>query len=159
MVFRCCYAVSSCDTRKATSRPLRNPPESSHWCKPSIHKSPITRAVLKLTMLPGLRPGAIAAASWDGIDLKASEWHAQAERMKMRHDHIVPLPKQAVALLSELQSLTGRGHYVFPSPPRIYTKTRKQGPTRDGMQGKAHCARIPQHAADRRPRESRHART
>lgn len=39
----------------------------------------------------------------------------------MRHDHIVPLPRQAAALLGELQSLTGRGHYVFPSPARQKT--------------------------------------
>jgi integrase len=87
----------------------------------NTYKSPITRAALKLTMLTGLRPGVIAAAPWDEIDLNAGEWHVPADRMKMRHDHIVPLPKQAVALLTELQSLTGRGHYVFPSPARQKT--------------------------------------
>lgn len=39
----------------------------------------------------------------------------------MRHDPVVPLPKQAVALLGDLQSLTGDGHYVFPSPARQKT--------------------------------------
>lgn len=87
----------------------------------NTYKSPITRAALELTMLTGLRPGVVAAAPWDEIDLKAGEWHVAAVRMKMRHDHIVPLPKQAVALLGELQSLTGRGHYVFPSPARQKT--------------------------------------
>jgi len=33
----------------------------------------------------------------------------------------VPLPRQAVGLLRELQSLTGRGDYVFPSPARQKT--------------------------------------
>ncbi|WP_240162891.1 site-specific integrase [Paraburkholderia sp. Cy-641] len=88
----------------------------------NTYKSPITRAALKLTMLTSLRPGVVASAPWDEIDLKAGEWHVLAVRMKMRHDHIiVPLPKQAVALLGELQSLTGRGHYVFPSPARQKT--------------------------------------
>ena len=36
-------------------------------------------------------------------------------------DHIVPLPKQAITVLNELQSLTGKGHYVFPSPARQKT--------------------------------------
>ena len=87
----------------------------------SMYKSPITRAALKLTMLTGLRPGVVAAAPWDEIDLNRAEWHVPAGRMKMQHDHIVPLPKQAVALLKELESLTGRVHYVFPSPARQKT--------------------------------------
>jgi integrase len=35
--------------------------------------------------------------------------------MKMKHDHIVPLSTQAVAILSELHPLTGRRAYLFPS--------------------------------------------
>lgn len=33
----------------------------------------------------------------------------------MRQPHIVPLCKQALALLEEMHRLTGRGKYVFPS--------------------------------------------
>ncbi|WP_027211431.1 tyrosine-type recombinase/integrase [Burkholderia sp. WSM2232] len=87
----------------------------------NMYKSPLTRGALKLTMLTGLRPGVVAAAPWGEIDLDRAEWHVQASRMKMQHDHIVPLPKQAVALLKELESLTGRVHYVFPSPARRKT--------------------------------------
>mgnify|MGYP001766893170 CR=1 FL=1 len=35
--------------------------------------------------------------------------------MKMRREHRVPLPRQAVAVLRELHGLTGRGDLVFPS--------------------------------------------
>ena len=35
--------------------------------------------------------------------------------MKMRRDHSVPLPDQAITLLRELQPLTGEGAYLFPS--------------------------------------------
>jgi integrase len=55
------------------------------------------------------------------VNLKTAEWHVAAEQMKMRHDHIVPSPKQAIAVLNGLQSLTGTGHYVFPSPARQRT--------------------------------------
>lgn len=34
----------------------------------------------------------------------------------MRVPHLVPLSTQAVAILRELQALTGRGRYVFPNP-------------------------------------------
>ncbi len=36
--------------------------------------------------------------------------------MKMRQPHIIPLSKQALAVLDELKPLTGHGKYVFPSP-------------------------------------------
>lgn len=36
-------------------------------------------------------------------------------KMKMRQPHLVPLTRQAVAVLKELQPLTGHGKYVFPS--------------------------------------------
>ncbi|CAH1649511.1 hypothetical protein CHELA1G11_14260 [Hyphomicrobiales bacterium] len=35
--------------------------------------------------------------------------------MKMRRPHRVPLPKQAVAILNDVQQLTGDGSSVFPS--------------------------------------------
>jgi integrase len=35
--------------------------------------------------------------------------------MKMRHDHIVPLANQALAVFSELKPMTGHGKYVLPS--------------------------------------------
>ncbi|WP_407675295.1 tyrosine-type recombinase/integrase [Paraburkholderia sprentiae] len=87
----------------------------------NAYQSPITRAGLKLTMFTGLRPGVVATAPWDEIDLDAGEWHVPASRMTMRHDHIVPLPRQAVALLRNLRPLTGRGHDVFASPARQKT--------------------------------------
>ena len=37
------------------------------------------------------------------------------KKMKMREAHLVPLSTQAVAILTELHPLTGRGKYVFPS--------------------------------------------
>nr|WP_254224787.1 integrase arm-type DNA-binding domain-containing protein [Burkholderia multivorans] len=85
------------------------------------YSSPVTRAALKLAMLTALRPGVVASAPWEEIDLKAAERHIPANRMKTRRDHIVPLPKQAVAVLRELQALTGKSHYVFPSPARQKT--------------------------------------
>jgi integrase len=35
--------------------------------------------------------------------------------MKMKEPHLVPLSKQAVAILKEIQPLTGNSVYVFPS--------------------------------------------
>ena len=46
--------------------------------------------------------------------MDAAEWNIPAGKMKMRQPHLVPLCEQAVAILRELQPLTGRGQYVFP---------------------------------------------
>ena len=79
------------------------------------YRSPTIRAALKLTMLTGLRPGVVAAVPWDEMNLKTAEWHVAAERMKMRHDHIVPLPKQAIAVSKELRAVMSNSE-LFQTP-------------------------------------------
>ena len=37
-----------------------------------------------------------------------------ANSWKMRQSHLVPLSAEAIAILKELHTLTGRGKYVFP---------------------------------------------
>ena len=51
---------------------------------------------------------------WQEFDLDGTEWRIPAERMKMRAPHIVPLSRQAIVILRELQALTGAARYVFP---------------------------------------------
>lgn len=79
------------------------------------HGSFITKCALQLAPLVFVRPGELRAAEWSEIDLDAAEWNITAERMKMRIAHLVPLSKQAVAILRDLHPLTGRGKYVFSS--------------------------------------------
>jgi integrase len=74
-----------------------------------------TRAALQLGPLVFVRPGELRQAEWAEIDLDKAEWRIPAERMKMKAPHIVPLATQAVAILRDLQPLTGTGRYVFPS--------------------------------------------
>ena len=76
---------------------------------------PTTGIALKLSPLLFVRPGELRAAQWCEFNLEATEWRIPAERMKMRERHIVPLSRQALALLRELRALTGSGKYLFPS--------------------------------------------
>jgi len=62
-----------------------------------------------------VRPGELRHAEWPEIDLEAAQWHIPAEKMKMKRLHLVPLSRQVVAILRDLQPLTGRGKYLFPS--------------------------------------------
>ena len=76
---------------------------------------PVTAMALKLAPLVFVRPGELRGAEWSEFDLEGAEWRIPAVRMKMGEQHIVPLSRQAVAILRELQILTGGGRYVFPS--------------------------------------------
>lgn len=80
-----------------------------------------TRAALRLAPLVFVRPGELRHAEWSEIDFDAGEWNIPAHKMKMREPHLVPLSSQAVAILRDLQPLTGHRQYVFPggrSPKR-----------------------------------------
>jgi integrase len=61
-----------------------------------------------------VRPGELRQAEWTEFDLDGAIWRIPGERMKMKAAHLVPLSHQAVAILRELQLLTGTGRYIFP---------------------------------------------
>lgn len=73
----------------------------------------LTKSAISLLMLTSVRPGELRNASWNEFDLNNALWTIPAARMKMRRPHLVPLPKQAVAILRDLKPLTGRFDFVF----------------------------------------------
>jgi integrase len=75
----------------------------------------ITRCALRISPLVFVRPGELRTAEWGEFDLDKAEWNIPAAKMKMRVGHLVPLATQAVAILKEVQPLTSRSRYVFPS--------------------------------------------
>lgn len=77
--------------------------------------TPVVKAALQLSALLFQRPGEIRAMEWSEINWEAQRWELPAARMKMEQPHIVPLSRQAQDILRELQRLTGRGRFVFPS--------------------------------------------
>jgi integrase len=77
--------------------------------------APETMAALELLALTFVRPGELRAAEWTEFDLDAGIWVIPAEKMKMRREHRVPLAPRAVAILIELQRITGCGKLLFPS--------------------------------------------
>jgi len=76
------------------------------------HGTLVVRCALRLAPLVFVRPGELRTAKWADIDLDAAEWRFTASKTKQ--PHLVPLSTQAVAILRELQPLTGRREYVFP---------------------------------------------
>jgi integrase len=77
--------------------------------------APETKAALGLLPLTFVRPGELRAAEWAEFDLDNAVWAIPAEKMKMKRPHRVPLAPQAVAILRDLQTITGAGKLLFPS--------------------------------------------
>ena len=77
--------------------------------------TPTVAIALRLAPLLFVRPGELRKMEWAEIDFDAKEWNIPAHKMKMNQPHLVPLSNQAVALLKEIEPITGRWQYVFPS--------------------------------------------
>ena len=76
---------------------------------------PTTMAALRLAPLVFVRPGELRAAEWSEFDLDTQTWSIPDSRMKEGRPHNVPLSKQAVKIIREIQPISGRGKYLFPS--------------------------------------------
>jgi integrase len=77
-----------------------------------------TRLGLRLIVLTFLRTTELRAAQWteiEDLDGEAPLWRVPAKRMKMKEEHLVPLSRQAVAVLRELHAMSGSSRYIFPS--------------------------------------------
>ena len=77
--------------------------------------TPVVRAALQISPLLFVRPKELRHMEWVELDWEQALWQIPAEKMKMKQPHIVPLSKQAIDIIKEIHSLTGRGKYIFPS--------------------------------------------
>jgi integrase len=75
-----------------------------------------TTTALKLAPHVFLRPSELAGLRWSEIDLNINLITIEAERMKMKRPHIVPLSKQAKELIQSMDSFKESSPFVFPSP-------------------------------------------
>lgn len=79
------------------------------------HGRPATQVALKLGAYLYKRSYELRYAQWSEIKWDVNEWHIPGPRMKMKQDHIVPLPTQAVELFLQLKEFSGSYQYVFPN--------------------------------------------
>jgi len=158
-IFR--YAVASGRAERDPSGDLKGaipPPQEGHMAaitEPAkvgellraidgYQGSVAVQCALKLAPLVFVRPGELRNMEWVEIDFENAQWNIPAEKMKMKEPHIVPLPTQALALLTAIKSLTSASHYVFPSGRSfdrpmsnnaILAALRRMGYTKDEMSG------------------------
>lgn len=76
---------------------------------------PATMCGLELILLTFVRTIELRAARWQEIDFAKAEWRIPADRMKMREVHIVPLSRQAIAILKALYVINGHREFLFPN--------------------------------------------
>jgi len=77
----------------------------------------VTVMAMRLSPHVLLRPGELRQAEWTDIDFEEAIWFIPAERMKMGAEHLVPLSRQACAIVKRLQAKRDASEpLVFPSP-------------------------------------------
>ncbi|EHG6000390.1 MULTISPECIES: tyrosine-type recombinase/integrase [Escherichia] len=86
---------------------------------------PLTRLAVELTLLIFIRSSELRFARWSEIDFETAMWTIPAEReaiegvkhsergSKMRTPHLVPLSRQALAILKQVHKLSGERDFVF----------------------------------------------
>ncbi|EJK0523257.1 tyrosine-type recombinase/integrase [Salmonella enterica] len=115
------------------------PPETSHYPALPLDKLPellsrtgsysgrlLTRYALKLSLLFFVRSSELRFARWSEIDWQQKLWIIPEEReqienvrfshrgAKMKTQHIVPLSDQAIAVLKQIEALSGHLAFIFP---------------------------------------------
>lgn len=141
MIFRYCVATERLDRNPLeglkprdilTTDPIQHhlpaitdPKELAHLLRAidQFKGSFVTRCAMQLASMWFCRPGDLRKAEWIEIDFDRSELNIPIERMKLTAKekakrkgefHCIPLSKQAVEILQQLQQLTGHSKYVFP---------------------------------------------
>ena len=74
----------------------------------------LLRCAMLFSVYTAARPGEVRAAEWS--EIKNNIWDIPAGKMKMKRRHLVPLSKQAQAVIEEIRPLTGDSRWIFPTP-------------------------------------------
>jgi len=75
--------------------------------------TPVVKAALQCSALWFCRPGEVRHLEWAQVNWEESRLEFAAEKTGL--DHIVPLSRQSIEILRELEPITSRSRYVFPS--------------------------------------------
>lgn len=75
-----------------------------------------TCIAMLLVLLTACRKAEVIEGRWDEVDLEGAQWEIPADRMKAKRAHWIPLPPQAVALLTRLRALVpANREHLFPN--------------------------------------------
>lgn len=111
-------------------------PETKHFAHLSLDEFPeflhaleassgsvLVKSCAWLALWTANRPGVTRTVRWSELDLEAGIWTIDKGRegMKNGYYHLTPLPSQAIAMLREVQSISGTFEHVFigRNDPRV----------------------------------------
>lgn len=77
--------------------------------------SELTALAMRLLSFTFVRTSELIGAKWMEIDWDRQEWIVPAERMKMKRPHTVPLSRQSLSVLRQLQAITGQREHILHS--------------------------------------------
>lgn len=100
------------------------------------------KQALRLIIFTMLRVNEVTGGRWSEVDFDAMEWRIPAERMKRKREHVVPLSRQALAILGELKEEYGAFPFILPSSAKpssqgIDNSTISRAMLKMGYKGKA----------------------
>lgn len=75
----------------------------------------LTRIALRLLPHLFVRPGELRWAEWSEFDFDKAVWTIPDHKMKMRRPHAVPLSRQALAIIGEIEHDASYSGFLFPS--------------------------------------------
>lgn len=118
--FNYCEKVGEAYHKKAkTNNPTIRPEELPQFLKTLANANIdfLTAYLIQWQLLTMVRPAEAVSVEWTEIDWNEKLWHIPAEKMKKTkkgaNAHTVPLSTQALAILTELQPITGTQPFVF----------------------------------------------
>ncbi len=76
---------------------------------------PNTKAALRLLPHVFVRPGELRHAEWADFDVEKALWTIPPHKTKMRRAHVIPLSRQALAILETIEHSADYSRYLFPS--------------------------------------------
>ena len=102
--------------KSQNSLPISELPEYLKKIAADKVTAPTTLLAMKFIILTFVRTSELRFADWKEFEIDCTEplWVIPAERMKMRKTHHVPLSRQAVSILKEMEQYSGQEEYVFP---------------------------------------------
>jgi integrase len=100
---------------KVEHKPALSLADAPRWWRDLERRPGMASRALQFACLTVARSGDVRGMEWGEVDMDAALWTVPAERMKMRHEHRVPLTAEAMAMLQALPQLDG-GALVFPAP-------------------------------------------
>ncbi|NOX40954.1 MAG: tyrosine-type recombinase/integrase [Alphaproteobacteria bacterium] len=80
------------------------------------NQNPVVGAALLLSAYLFPRNSELRGMLWDEIDWEHKIWEIPAGRMKMKRNHLIPLPIQAIEVIKGIQEWNFGSPLVFPSP-------------------------------------------